>query len=608
MVRALICFLFCVGGLRAADAPVTLAETDTAFTLSNSHVVARISKRTGDLETLKYKGLDLLGRSGHPGGYWSHTPNGTRTTATVTIDPKSNNGDRAEVSVKAISNGQPLGSGPGGSAVADLEIRWALGRSDSGIYTYTILTHRPEYPRMNVGEGRFCAKLNAAVFDHMTVDVNRNKLMPKPEDWDKGTQLNMKEVRRLNTGVYKDQVEHKYDYSAIQFDIPAFGWSSTHDKVGFWFVNPSIEYLSGGATKVELTAHLDNNAGAAPTVLNYWRGSHYGGSNCTANAGEAWTKVVGPFLIYCNAGDTPDAMWKDALAKAKTETAAWPYRWVAGVDYPLKEKRGTVRGSIALKDPVDPAAKMSNLLVGLTPAGSNWQMDAKGYQFWARGNADGSFVIPNVRPGKYDLHALADGVLGELTKSGVTVTEGQSLDLGSLTWTPVRYGKPLWEIGVPDRSAAEFRHGDKYWMWGLYNEYPKEFPTDVNFVIGKSDPRTDWNYAQPTRDGKPTTWSVTFDLKDQPKGKATLRLAICGNSTAGVDVKVNDQSAGGTGRLVNSGVLHRDGIRGYWEEKAVPFDASLLKPGTNVLKLTHSGRTWTAGVLYDYLRLELDEK
>ena len=52
---------------------------------------------------------------------------------------------------------------------------------------------------------------------------------------------------------------------------------------------------------------------------------------------------------------------------------------------------------------------------------------------------------------------------------------------------------------------------------------------------------------------------------------------------------------------------HRDGIRGYWFERNVPFDAALLKAGTNVLKLTNPARSWVDGVLYDYLRLELDE-
>src|SRR5205814_5024332 len=100
-----------------------------------------------------------------------------------------------------------------------------------------------------------------------------------------------------------------------------------------WFVNPTIEYLSGGATKVELTGHLDNNAGAAPTLLNYWRGSHYGGRQCNVAQGEAWTKVVGPFLIYCNLQETPDRMWKDALTRAKLEAKAWPFDWGNGVDY-----------------------------------------------------------------------------------------------------------------------------------------------------------------------------------------------------------------------------------------------------------------------------------
>src|SRR5439155_24135023 len=341
------------------------------------------------------------GGSGHPYGYWSHAATAPKMVQAVTIDPKSNGGERGEVSIKGICDGRPLGSGPGGSAVADIEIRYALGRGDSGVYTYSIWTHKPEYPATSVGEARFAAKLNPAVFDFMTVDAKRRKVSLKPDDWDNGTPLNMKEARRLNTGIYAGQVEHKYDYSAIQFEIPAYGWSSTEHKIGLWFINPTIEYLSGGATKVELTAHLDNNAGAAPTVLNYWRGSHYGGSSCVIAQGEAWTKVIGPFLIYCNAGEDHEALWKDALAKAAKEFDAWPYDWVQGVDYPHKDERGTVRGQLVLTDFLAPfsrdaqrsAAAPTNVLVGLaapdyTPRGGrggmartvDWQLDAKHYQ------------------------------------------------------------------------------------------------------------------------------------------------------------------------------------------------------------------------------------
>ncbi len=66
--------------------------------------------------------------------------------------------------------------------------------------------------------------------------------MPKPEDWDKGTGIEHEgSPCRLTTGIYSGEVEHKYDYSAIQFEIPAYGWSSTEHKLGLWFVNPSIE-------------------------------------------------------------------------------------------------------------------------------------------------------------------------------------------------------------------------------------------------------------------------------------------------------------------------------------------------------------------------------
>ena len=94
------------------------------------------------------------------------------------------------------------------------------------------------------------------------------------------------------------------------------------------------------------------------------------------------------------------------------------------------------------------------------------------------------------------LHTIADGVPGEFSQTNVTVAAGKSLEMGRLEWKPVRHGKPLWEIGVPDRTAREYLHGDHFWQWELYNDYPKDFPNDVNFVVGKSDFHKDWNYCQ----------------------------------------------------------------------------------------------------------------
>ena len=69
---------------------------------------------------------------------------------------------------------------------------------------------------------------------------------------------------------------------------------------------------------------------------------------------------------------------------------------------------------------------------------------------------------------------------------------------------------------------------------------------------------------------------------------------------------VNDTSVGGTGPLPDTGVMHRDGIRGYWCERSVPFAATLLKAGKNIIKLRVPANSWVNGVLYDYLRLELE--
>jgi len=694
--------------------PVTVATDDASFTLDNGIVSAQVARRSGDLHSLKYHQLELLDTHGRQAGYWSHDAARGRPESRTTIDPLANGGERAEVSVKGVANGSPLGSGPGGGVYADVEIRYALGRGDSGVYTYSIFTHPTNYPATSVGEARFCLKLNDDLFDWMSVDAKRNMEMITTYDWNHGIQMNFKEARRMNTGRYQGMVEHKYDYSANQFTVRAWGWSSSAGHVGIWFVNPSVEYLSGGPTKFELSSHRDatfntsaTNAPAPPTLLNYWRSSHYGGSICNLAATDAWTKVIGPFLIYCNSAGDHDALWHDALAKAGTETRAWPFDWVSGVDYPHQAQRSTVTGKIVLEDPQAPGLKLRHLLVGLTApdytpasiprsgrgavrfpgfgltgggddeaamtnlanlnnsaAGTNdfasrfaranadepatnrfgrfsrsgtngfrgrfgggysglphivdWQIDAKNYQFWVTADDSGDFSIPNVRPGTYSLHAIADGVLGDLTLSNVTVAPAQKLALGRVDWQPVRFGRQLWDIGIPNRSGSEFFKGDDYFHWGWYLQYPRLFPYDVKYVIGKSDFRKDWFFEQVPRNedtnnttgrgnGSATTWTVTFELPEAPHGRATLRLAICGVGTRTLSAKVNDQPVGNLTNLVYNATINRDGIDGYWSEHDLTFNAALMKPGQNVLALTVPAGPLMNGIIYDYLRLELDD-
>jgi rhamnogalacturonan endolyase len=654
-IRAALTCALTLGVAWAADPPVTVTQDGATFTLANGFLTAKVNKTTGNLVSLKYRDLETMGFvSGAHAGYWEQNPaKAAHLTATLSIDPASNNGERAEVSVKGISDGKAIDGGgqPGGGTLCDLEIRYSLGRHESGLYTYAIFSHQAGYGATQIGESRFGAKLNGKVFDWLSIDARRNKLMPSGSDWDHGTETNAKEARRLTTGPYAGQVEHKYDYSALQFEIPAFGWSSTKQHVGLYFINPSMEFLSGGATKVELTGHLDNGDGGDPTLLDYWRGTHYGGSELRIAANEVWSKVVGPIFIYLNSAPDPNAMYKDALAQAAKESAKWPYDWVQGVDYPKKTERATVRGQLVLNDPQAARKDLPNLLVGLAypdgaaapapppppapdaaaagrggrggrggprpaPPPLTWQNDAKHYEFWVRGSADGRFAIPNVRPGNYQLHAIADGVLGEFAKADITVEAGRPIDLGKLEWKPVRFGKQIWDIGIPNRSGAEFFKGDDYFHWGWYLEYPKLFPNDVNYIVGKSDYRKDWFFEQvphaeredPTGrgNGRSTTWTIAFQLPSDLNGKATLRLALAGVSARSIDVAVNDRPVGSVTGLVYNATINRDGIQGSWVEKDVVFDASLMKAGSNVLKLTIPTGGLTSGIIYDYLRLEVE--
>ena len=201
------------------------------------------------------------------------------------------------------------------------------------------------------------------------------------------------------------------------------------------------------------------------------------------------------------------------MAKAREVKAAWPYDWVSGVDYPHKSERGNVTGQVVLNDPQAATTKLPNLTIGLahpdyTGTGGafanrsgngnlvTWQHDGNYYEFWNQGNEDGTFKITNVRPGKYTLHAFADGVLGEYAKTDITVEAGKDLDLGKLDWKPVRDGKQVWEIGYPNRNGGEFFKGDEYWRWGWDMRYALLFPNDIIYTVGKSDWHKDWFFEE----------------------------------------------------------------------------------------------------------------
>jgi rhamnogalacturonan endolyase len=655
------------------NTPVTIVDAGASWTLDNGIVRATIGKRDGRMTALVFHGVNTMAG----GGYWESNP--AAATPSVTIDPTKNGGERAEVSIK----------GAPGRGI-DIELRYSLARGMSGIYAYAIYTHPAANGAAGFGENRYITKLNHD-FNWISVDADRNMLECTPQDWGTGVVIHAKEQRILSTGYYKNSVEHKYSYNAVQYKIPAYGWSSTKDHIGVYFINPTTEYLSGGAEKLELVSHFDANDNPDPIILDYWCAGHYaGGAGCNVPAGEAWSKVVGPIFVYCNTLETPKAptsadlatlqatagnptvppawhdnataLWQDALAQAKLEKAQWPYDWVNGVDYPHKDQRGNVTGQLVLDDPQATTTKLPHLTVGLahpdytSRAGGfvarsgngdvvTWPHDGNYYQFWNDGTDDGKFTITNARPGTYTLHAFADGVLGEFAKTNITVEAGKDLDLGQIKWQPVRYGKQVWDIGYPDRTGGKFYKGDgaNYWLWGWCLRYGDLFPNDITYTIGTSDYRKDWFFEEVPHEttdawknplakdplnqpfgwvanatgnqdmwrawgrGRATTWTVKFNMAQAEHGQATLRLAIAGaDGNGGLAIGVNGREVG-TVHPTATNAMRYNTDKGVWQERDQAFDASLLKAGENTMTLTVPAGDLTTGVVYDYLRLEVNE-
>jgi rhamnogalacturonan endolyase len=612
------------------DTTVTVKDDGTTVTVSNGIVTATIEKSSATVTSLIYKGVNML-EGGYSGGkiYWSwnmpNYQNPSGCTYTLVADPKTNKGTYAELQFHMKWDGSAS------EAAMDVDIYYSLPRTAQGIYASAMLTHPTAYPANPGGEWRMASYVGS-MFDWLSVDSLRNRLMASPADWAGGTVPDgaPPEVELLNSGIYAGQYECKYDYSADFGDLDAWGWSSTTQDLGIWVTVPSREYYNGGPMKRELTGHN------GPTLLNMLGGQHYGmGGDGAIAAGEYWQKVFGPFLIYCNSvpdgtQDAPAALWADALDQASKEQSQWPYSWYKNPQYVQQSGRGTVSGKLVIADTTDPKASAAGMWVGVaaTPLSENavtdFQLWSKNYQFWIKTDSDGNFTIPHVLPGTYNLYAFGPGAAGQLTRNNfVTVTAGGTASLGEVDWTPERTAPTVWQIGIPDRTAAEFLHGTDWWRsdslpsthWGKFMDYPDEFPDGVNYTIGKSDWSTDWNYVEPYDKNVMTSspvWTVNFNLTDNPTPGTTaaLYIAYAAHYQAANIVTVNgtnisDPSTGVVPPNASDAMV-RKGIHGAFSDHRFTFPANLLHAGNNKITLTLrvTGGGSSGDIMYDYLRLE----
>ncbi|KDP41512.1 hypothetical protein JCGZ_15919 [Jatropha curcas] len=521
----------------------------------------------------------------------------------------------------------------------NIDKRFVMLRGSSGFYSYAIYEHSKEWPGFNLGETRIAFKLRKDKFHYMAIADNRQRYMPLPDDRlpPRGQALAYPEAVLLVNPVepeFKGEVDDKYQYSCENKDIKVHGWICMDPPVGFWHITPSNEFRTGGPHKQNLTSHV------GPTTLSVFLSAHYSGEDLVPKfeAGEEWKKVFGPVFIYLNSampGDDPLSLWEDAKQQMEIEVQSWPYFFPASEDYQKPDQRGNVSGRLLVKDRFISADYISanGAYVGLATPGDvgSWQRECKNYQFWSRADENGYFSINNIRTGDYNLYAWVPGFIGDYRYDVViTITSGCDIDTGDLVYEPPRDGPTLWEIGISDRSAAEFyvpdpnlmfinklylNHPDRFRQYGLWERYAELYPQgDLIYTIGVSDYSKDWLFAQVTRKKddntyQRSTWQIKFKLENVDQNNIyKLRVALASATISELQVRINNPKAN---PVFSSGVIGKDnsiarhGIHGLYWLYNINVAATLLVEGDNIIFLTQPrSNSPFQGIMYDYIRFE----
>jgi rhamnogalacturonan endolyase len=587
-----------------AEAQVTLTDGGTSVTLNNGIIAATITKANAHVTSITYRGFQMVRPAG--GDIYYSMDGGTsyEQPGSCLYSIKTQTPNLVDIALTQTYSTQ--------IHAVDWELHYVLRTGDSGLYAYAILSHPATYPAASIGEWRNVWKFPDDLLLNIFVDDLRNWQMPTAADYAAASPTGIAEVVLLNTGVRTGKYDSKYEYSANYADLGSYGHASNTNLIGAWLVLGSHEYFNDGPTKNDLTA-------ADRIIHQHFGMNHYNGSAINVAAGESWRKIFGPFLFYMNSCPTgANACWADAKAKAQSEQTVWPYSWLtANSEYPLTTGRGTVTGRFVVNDALKPTVSGANAWVGVAQAdpGINWQYDTKHYQYWVKSDANGNFSIPNVRPGTYTLYAFTNGAVGEYSQASVAVTAGGTTALGSVTWNVTHPGGSIaWEIGVPDRTAKEFRHGStdyfEPYKWDLYGT---EFPNPLNYYVGTSNWAVDWNYAHSPYPSTLVTWPwrINFNLASVPaSGNATMTFAFASSDHSRMDVYVNDDVTLFASFYPNEGggnALIREGIHAKYGLNYLAIPVSRLRVGANTITLVE-GRT-ADGIqdhfMYDYVNLEM---
>ncbi|WLE62878.1 hypothetical protein GIY62_21135 [Burkholderia plantarii] len=615
----------------APPAPVTVTRTADLITLDNGIVRIGVERADGYLASIRQHdagGWHDLGVTEARAAYEAHGDDFENdpekamywdANADVAFVPPGAREDKkgyfrmrpgqARVAVVADTPGRAevvVSSAPTPVFAFDIEVHYVLLAGSSGFYAYSVVHHGADQPAATFYQNRFVVKtVMDGTFDQWAIGGGR--FVPIPQG------AITKQLSDATFQLSDGTVKTKYMNSVYWAQVPVYGYVGA--QRGLWMIEASPEYHNGGPTKQGQTLH-DN------VLLRVLQSVHFGASPVVLKDHEEWRKVYGPFFVYANQGAGAEALWRDAEREHGVQVGAWPYRWVTTPAY--AHARGEVTGTVAGVAPDQHAWAI------LSAPGVPWSAQTRGYAYWRALDADGRFDLGQVAPGTYDLTISGADHPHDLAGGTVDVAAGAPRDVGTLRWPADEPGERLWQIGRFDRSAGEFRNGDDARNFQMFRRYAAQFPNDVDFTIGRSDPARDWNYAQWTLFNRNPAWTIRFDLPRPRTGRATLTIGFASAQPA-PGHKLTDLRVAVNGTEVAAIHLPKTGTAGYrggvqdspYNVREIAFDAALLKAGANTITLRHAdavpfarfdpatrdqsvpANTTPGQVMYDALRLDV---
>jgi rhamnogalacturonan endolyase len=291
-------------------------------------------------------------------------------------------------------------------------------------------------------------------------------------------------------------------------------------------------------------------------------------------------------------------------AQREKELHGWPYSWLNDTAY---QSRGELTGSVHLSDgrPASGAA----VYLGDTNTTTRPLVQGANYYYTTYADANGQFSLSNVRTGDYGLYIWSNGgviadVYTNLTTTNISITQGETTDLGALTWDIPQGTERIFQIGEFDKTALGFHNGGPPYQHGVADDSP----ANLTYRIGSSNV-SEWYYAQSLIG----TWTIEFYLSSEDVARhvnssALLSVSLAGYSQSStLNISVNGQLLGSLDKdtLASDPVLYRSGkTSGEWRFFQYEIGGDSLSEGVSSVAFTVARYTQWRGFMWDSIILE----